>query len=118
MPSPQRGSERSLPTINRRLADHPFSAVRRRTDIRRETDRSFVEGPRIASTIDLPGRGFGVHTSTRSKPRLAAQSLQGHTSRGGRGLPTALPVDYRLVLARDSRFGLRRYERAFTQSRL
>src|SRR5205823_4587425 len=70
-----------------------------------------LEGPRITSSVDLPLRG-----SVRGLARRA-QSLRGHTFVEGRGLPTALPAGYRLVLDRGSRGGLRRYERVFTRGR-
>jgi hypothetical protein len=55
-------------------------------------------------------------TVTEASPRRD-QSLRGHTALGGRGLPTALPAGHRLVLGRDHRIGLRRYERVFTWNR-
>jgi len=55
-------------------------------------------------------------TVTEASPRRD-QSLQGHTAWSGRGLPTALPAGHCLVLGRDHRFGLRRYERVFTRDR-
>ena len=76
----------------RRRVAHRSSAVQRTRDAQREISRSFFEGPRIASTIDLSSRQFGADSTTGSKPRLAAQSLRGHTSCEAVGFPRHYPL--------------------------
>jgi hypothetical protein len=84
MPSPQRGSA-LLPHVS----DPPSKQI---GYARLEGSQSFVEGPRIASTIDLPDENSVFSHLTGSKPRLSAQSLRGHTSCEAEGFPRRYPL--------------------------
>jgi hypothetical protein len=74
-----------------------------------------IESPRLAPAIDLPPRNLQRGCDSDWSLSTRDQSLRGHTAtKSGRGLPTALPSGSRLVLARGTRVGIRRYERDWT----
>jgi hypothetical protein len=118
MPSPHEAPSDRLRRSLAGSAPQPFPAVRGSQDAAREIERSFDEGPRIASIVDLLLESSELSGATEIEASPFGSVVTGSYLLRGSGLPTALPVDHRLVLARGGRFGLRRYERAFTQSRL
>jgi hypothetical protein len=69
MPSPQRGS-----ALSSRVSDPPSKADQ---DTRLEGSQSFAEGPRIASTIDLPDENSAFSLPAGSKPRPEGLSRYG-----------------------------------------
>jgi len=103
MPSPQRGSEGSPPTLSPASCAF-FSRIVLSSKRSAFGNRSvFAEGPRIASIVDLRTRGNWIREDPEQVRRdrslaFSAQSLRGHASYEAEGFPRHYPSTIALSL--------------------